>query len=200
MADRLQTIVLASDVQEDGGDREWIAAKIAELAANLEAGTLALFSCVGLIITLESRGYLASEAGKHLVMVMKHCAIGNSSDLDDFKWAAELIRALPQYFSEPELEAIREAYSEFAERYAEDCDSLSPDELRDEASRVGTVGDMLQVDTDALQETLRESADEIEKEQEHASRPDDGGEWRGSGNIEVCSDEELHSMFGTLES
>jgi hypothetical protein len=54
-----------------------------------------------------------------------------------------------------------------------------------EAMRVGNVGDLLKVDTDSAQESLRESADEI-KSQEPES-PDYDNDLRAGGGSEICS-------------
>ena len=43
----------------------------------------------------------------------------------------------------------------FADGYGTSCDLTNPDELREEASCVGNVGDLLKVDTDSAQESLR---------------------------------------------
>ena len=97
---------------------------------------------------------------------MKQRALAETNDLDDFETVADLVSALPLSFSESELDTLREAYSEFADKYAGECDLNNPDDLREQASRVGNVGELLHVDTDAVQEMLRESADEIEKDEE----------------------------------
>ena len=132
------------------------------------------------------------------MLVLKRRALTELNDLDDFETLANLVSVLPLSFAESELDSVRGAYSEFADQYAAECDLRNPDELREEASRVGNVGDLLQVDTDAAQDMLRESADEIEKEVE--SRWDDDDDRRGGGDSDVCSDGELDSMFGTLGS
>jgi hypothetical protein len=97
---------------------------------------------------------------------------------------------------ESELDTVRQAYSEFAERFASEYDAKNPEDIRDDALRIGNVGDLLMVDTDAEQATLNEFADEIEKEQE--SRLYDDDDRCGGGDSDVCSDGELDSMFGTL--
>lgn len=198
-AKRLATVALAVANQSgrDDDDDAWLTARISDLATKIEAGKLSPSCFVGPIKALENLGCLASEAGKHLVLVLKRRALSEPYDLDDFETLANLVSALPQSFAESELDTVRGAYSEFADRYAAECDLRNPDELREEASRVGNVGDLLQVDTDAAQDMLRESAREIEKEEE--SRWDDDDDRRGGGDSDVCSDE-LDSMFGTLGS
>ena len=195
-AARLATVAQAASSQESMNDDKWMTTKISELTAQLETGRLSPSSCVRPIEVLETAGCLASEAGKQLVFVLKRRAMSETDDLDDFETLANLVNTLPQTFATSELETIRSAYSEYADRYAAECDLGNPEELRDEAARVGNVGDLLQVDTDAAQETLRESADEIEKQE--GPRWDDEGDRRDGGESDVCSNGELDSMFSTL--
>ena len=194
---RLAGVVAAVFSQKGRDDGEWIATKLLELANELETRSLSPSFCLGSTQTLESLGCLATDAGKRLVSALKQQAMSQTDDLNDYETLANLVDVLPQTFSEIELGSIRTSYLEFVEGYPADCESFSPDELREEAARVGNVGDLLQVDTDGAQGVLRESADEIEKEQE-SSGPDYDDEWRDGGTAEVCSDGELHSLFGTL--
>ena len=196
---RLATVALAVSHQSRVSDDAWLTAKMSELVLNLETGKLSPSSFVGPIKSLDNLGCLASEEGKHLVAVLKRRALSNPSDLDDFETLAELVSALPLSFAETELDTVRGAYSEFADGYAADCDIRNPDELREEASRLGNVSSLLEVDTEAAQDRLRESADDIESEQE--SRLDEDDERDGGGSDpELCSDRELDGMFGTLGS
>lgn len=197
-AERLATIAqaLANECGRSGD--AWMNAKISELATNLTAGKLSASSCVGPIKALENLGCLALDAGKELMSALKRRAMNKPTDLDDFETLANVVDALPKLFAESELQTVREAYSTFLDGYGTSCDLTNPDELREEASRVGNVGDLLKVDTDSAQESLRESADEIESQE--PERPDDDDDRRGGGDSEICSDAELDSMFGTLGS
>jgi len=198
-AKRLATVGLAIANHSGRDDGAWITAKMSELATKIEAGKLSPSIFVGPIKALENLGWLASEAGKHLVLILKRCALTEPDDLDDFETLANLISALPQSFAKSELDTVREVYSEFAERFAAECDPKNPEEIREDASRIGNVGDLLQVDTDAAQDLLKESADEIEREQGAGWEDDDDRRGGGSDSGE-CSDGELDSMFGTLGS
>ncbi len=198
-AERLTTVALAVTGQSSSNDDEWLTARMSELAIQLDAGSLSATSFAGPIDALANLSCLASETGKNLVLVLKRRALSEPSDLDDFEALGKLVCALPLSFEESELVTVREAYSEFIDSYAAECDLKNPDELREEASRIGSVGELLAVDTDAAQDVLRESADEVETEQE--SRWDDDDERRGDGgDPEMCSDRELDGMFGTLGS
>jgi hypothetical protein len=194
-AARLATIASFTANQKGRSDAGWIAAKLAELVGNLKAGKLSAASIVGSIKTLKELGCLDSDAGKELVVALKTQAMSEPYDLDDFETLANVIHRLPETFEEAELEAVRAAYSEFADRRASECDFTNPDELRDEASRIGEVGDLLQVDTDSAQGALKETADEIERTEPQEWDGDDSG---GGGGSDECSDGELDSMFGTL--
>ena len=195
-AARLATIALAIAGQTGPTNRKWVTARISDLATNLDAGKLAPSSFVGPIEMLRKRGYLRSKAGKHLVSVLIGRAMQDPNDLDDFETVAKFVRALPQCFGDSELETVREAFSKFIDQYDADCDIANPDELRDEAIRIGNVGELLKVNTDGAQDALRESADEIEKEE--SARWEDDEDRRSVVNPDACSDGELDSMFGTL--
>jgi hypothetical protein len=74
-----------------------------------------------------------------------------------------------------------------------------PEEIREEASRIESIGDLLGVDTESAQESLRETADEIQTKEEHNQDWDSDDESRGRrSSTDECSDSELDSMFGTL--
>jgi hypothetical protein len=193
---RLATIARAISTEKHHQDRGWVIEKLSELSSKLVTGELSASFFVGSIETLQELGYLESAEGKRLVLALKSRVMNEPSDLDDFETLAKVINTLPQLFDESEVESVREAYSEYADRHAVECDFTNPEELRDEASRVSSIGDLLHVDVDSAQDILRESANEMEKEEE--SHWDDDYERYASGHVDVCSDRELDSMFGTL--
>lgn len=195
---RLATVARAFASQNGLDDDAWLRSRISELAAKAETGNISLVKFDGPIEVLGNLGCLASEAGQHLVLVLKRRALAELDDLDGFEILARLISVLPNSFIESELNTVRVAYSTFAVRYANNCDLESSDEIRDEASRVGSVGDLLEVDTSSAQESLSALADEIKDEEE--SRWDDDDDRRSGVSSDVCSDRELDSMFGTLRS
>lgn len=197
-AARLATVALAISNQKNQKNTNWMAAKISELATNLETGEVLPPSVVGSIEALNKLGYLDSDAGKRLVAALKTRAMNEPFDLDEFDTLATVINALPESFDATELEAVRVAYSEFVDRHAAECGlGDHPDELRDNAARIGDIGELLQVDTDAAQAALREVADEIERKESRDWDDDDDRRGGGAGSDE-CSDGELDSMFGTL--
>lgn len=196
---RLGTIASAIHDHKSQNDSEWIAASILRLATAVSAETVSLALVVQSIGSLKELGYLNSDAGNQLILAMKTRALNEPSDLDDFETLAGVVDAFPQSFGEDELVAARVVYSDIIEQHVIDCDLTDPEELRHEASRIGDVGDLLRVDTNAAQETLRDSADEIEKAQE-SEWDDDEGRSGSGGHSDECSDGDLDSMFGTLGS
>ena len=131
-------------------------------------------------------------------MALKCRVLTEPSELDDFDTLSYFVNEFPQYFVESELEIVREAYSQFVELYLDECDLSDPEEYREEASRIGNIGNLLKVDTDDAQDKLRETASEIEEERASQWDYDDDDDRRGGGGFDVCSNGELDSMFGTL--
>lgn len=185
----------------DVNDIEWILSQIDGLADKLEAGKLSMSSCLVAAKSLLGLGYLETDEGERFVTLMKSHVMRRLSDLDDFETIAQALNVLPrQTFLEPELDKIREDFTEFAEQYAERCDLDDPEELREEASRIENVGDLLRVNTASAQASLHDAADRIEEEQEGGRDWDPDEEDRGGGSRapDYCSDAELDSIFSTL--
>ncbi len=198
-ADRLAAVAHAVANKSGRNDDAWMFARMSDLALKVESGEVVPSSFIGPIESLKNLGWLDSSAGKHLVRALKRRILTEVFDLDDFEALAHLVHVLPLSFEKSELDTFRETYSEFAGKYAAECDLNDPDELRDEASRIGNVGELFKVDTAEAQDMLSESAKRIEEEEESRW---DGDESRTSsdGSSEVCSDIELDAMFGTLGS
>lgn len=80
-------------------------------------------------------------------------------------------------------------------------DIKDPENIREEASRVEYVGDLLNVDTAEAQKILNDYADKREHEEEEERNWDrDDNERRSGGHATEtdCTDAEIDSMFGTL--
>jgi hypothetical protein len=195
-AARLAVIASFTATQNDRREAGWIVVTLAELLGRLKAGELSAGLIVGSVETLKELGYLDSDVGFELVRALKTEAMSDPCDLDDFEILANVINLLPELFDEDELETVRVVYSEFADGHAEECDFTNPDELREEASRIGEIGNLLEVDTESVQEMLKQSANEIEETE--GSDWDDDERGSGRGASDECSDIELDSMFGTL--
>ncbi len=181
----------------DFGDA-WIKEKLCDFAGKVEIGSLPPSAFDDSIEGLRDCGCLASVAGARLVRALSRRALAEPNDLAKFETLANLIGFLPESFSEAELNSAQNAYGVFAERFVSEYNSDDPDEIREDASRVSNIGDLLNVDTREEQGSLEERAKVIEDErQTRWDRDDDRGEGGGSGE---CSDGELDSMFGTLSS
>lgn len=202
-AARLAQVASAVQGANESQDADFISARIGDLANRLEAGNVSASFCLGAVEPLGALGHLAGEQGERFVKALKAASSSHLSDFDDFETVAGVIDALPHMFSATELEEIQDAYGGFAHGYAEGCVSGScdiddPESLREEASRVDYVGDLLKVDTQEAQKTIRDYAKKIEEEsEEHRDWDDDDGP-RGGGSTEECSDRDIDSMFGTL--
>jgi hypothetical protein len=178
--------------------RDRILFRIDQLAEKIAADDLAPAECLAALKPLQTLGYLSTEPGTRFVTAVKSAAMTELRDLDDFKALAGVVEALREAFSRADLRQIEEAYSSFVEKYVEKCDLDDPEEIREEASRIGEVGDVLGVNTDREQERLHESAQKIEEEKEESRDWDPDDDRGGAGSTEICPDSELDSMFGTL--
>lgn len=197
---RLAKVASIVSRYKEEADSKWIILKIGQLAEKIENGKSSASQCITAIRTLGNFGYLETSEGERLVTAMKVNAMKEPSDLDDFETLARVVGALPsQTFTIYELDQIRDAYNDFVGRYADECDLNDPEEIREEASRIGSVGGLLGVDTDSAEDSLRETAKTIEEEQEEDHEWDSDDESRSGGDSsDSCSDSELDSMFGTL--
>jgi hypothetical protein len=165
-AGRLASVALAVASQSERNDAAWIEARLSELSARVEAGTISPSIFDGPLRELANVGCLSSDSGKHLVSAIKQRVLTDLDELDGFEALGNLISAVPNSLVGAELESARQVYAKFAERFVEDCDSDNPDEIRSDAARIGNVGEILGVDTDTEQTTLRDFASEIESENE----------------------------------
>jgi hypothetical protein len=176
----------------------WVEEIVILLATDLENGALAPSVFASPVKALLALNCFSSPVGERLVRALTRRALEQLEDLDDFETLVALVDAMPSSFSALDLTAARQAYARYAEQFAVESDDKSPEEIRDDAERIGSIGGKLQVDTDTEQERLRELAWEIEKEQ--ASNYFEDYEERTADSAGACSDGELDSMFGTLLS
>jgi hypothetical protein len=197
LASRLASIAGAFMAQPARDCSEWMRAKLSDLASAFHAGELPTLPAIDPLTELYQLGCLASEEGRQLISELKACVLAEPQDLDDFEAIANLQYSFPDYFTEDELQGVRETFDEFAERYPSDCDLGNPEELRAEASRVGEIGKLLDVNTDGSQSAFKRSADEIEEEQRSNWDPDPDIR-HSAPAVDVFSDPDLNSMFGTL--
>lgn len=194
--DRLVVVARALACLGNSSNDEWIASKMSELAADIDEGRLSPSSCVESLGSLHELGHLASRSGVHLVNSVKRIALTEYSGLDDFETLSILSDNVPQSLTAGELEDVRSLFSGFIDTFPSDCDLTDPSELRNAASRIDRVGELLRVNTAAAQDALEKAADEIERDQ--TDWDDDDQEYK-DGPSQV-TDQELDSMFSTLGS
>ena len=197
-AERLLILVNEVANQQGGESGEWISQKIYDLAIRIDDGTLSPSLFERFIKELRDSAIFETNAGARLISALIDQVLIVPEDLNEFETLAAFISVLPLSFSESILKLVQQNYSDFAERFVANYDDNDPEDIRNDASRIEDVGNLLGVVTDAEQETLRERALDIEAEQE--SRTDDDNERHGGNDFDVCSDGELDSMFGTLQS
>jgi hypothetical protein len=184
-------------VANEPRDRTRILARLRQLTDLMERDNLNPADCLEGIKPLETRSYLATEEGASFVAALKSAATAELYDLDDFQVVAGIVEALPHTFTPGELERFEIAYGSFVEKYALECELDDPEEIREVASRIANVGEVLKVNTEWEENHLYEVAGEIEKQNEEQNwEPDD--DRTVGGSIDTCPDSELDSMFGTL--
>lgn len=197
-AERLKALGRMLDKHKVQNGIDWITEKISALAVDLEAGKIAPSLVVRSIEAFNNLDYLDPYQVTNFNTILKDKAMGVLTDLDEYETLAYLVNAVPQSFSEVEVETLRDKYSDFAADYAVNCGLDNPEELRELAFRICNIGELIGADTDSAQETLEDFAKEIEKKE--ATRWDDYDPDEGGGYSAECSDTEIDSMFNTLKS
>lgn len=204
-ADRLARIAEAVVSAKEGRDHSFICGQVTLLTEQLENNKLPPSSCISSISTLQELGYLATDQGRHFVGALKSSVMRDHSDIDGYETLANVINTIPDEFTDVELDEIRDSYALFADEYAIECVSGQlglddPEVIRDEASRVDYIGDLLSIDTEEVQQKIRKYATKIEEEAENDKDWDREDEERGSsgGMGEECTDGDIVSMFETL--
>jgi len=157
-ADRLLVVLEEIAEQNLGNTNAWAEKKIADLATEVEGGSLSPSVFDESIEAMAGFSHLTTPEGKRLTDALARQALDEPRELSEFETLTKLISALPESFSEGDLETSRQAYSEFAERFASDQDGDNPEEIRNDVSRIEVVGDRLGVDTQFEQQVLRDSS------------------------------------------
>lgn len=194
---RLATVAEAISNDEGKKDDGWIVTRIADLTSRVASGKLDLSLFTVSMHNFHNLGYLEMDVGKQLAMALKTASLIELSSIDDFECLATVVDLVPNVFTVIELEAVREAYSDFSDEYVADFDLSNPEDIREAAIRIGNIGNTLKVDTVRAERRLAETADEIE--QQEPSNWDAQDDRRGLiSDTDRCSDVELDSMFETL--
>jgi len=120
------------------------------------------------------------------------------TDLEDFKFLNRFHNKKPNAFDEAETELIRVQFKRVSEvdveRWLDGAESESPDDIRDCANVLKSVGKWLEIDNSTDIEALRSYAEEKEQETEWEPPDDDH---RPSTQTEA-SDLEIASLFRSL--
>ena len=198
LAWRLSDVANAVAVHNSYVDVVWVEKMVSTLEIQLNCRTLNPSDLDGPIQILSNREWLVSDVGSRLLQTLKDRALEETSYLDEFETVANLIEAFPNSFADHEIQTVRLAYDDYAQRYPDEHTPTGPDGLRDDATRIGNVGEMLGVDTSAEQEKMKELADEIEAERASHWDDDDQDDRVHVPEPVDCPDAELHSMFRTL--
>lgn len=195
--ERVGDVAAKCDALSIAIDREWLDERLDDVTEELLGNRLHLNMVVWPIQRLHKLGLLGSNSGVRLFQELKECVMEEMTDLHGFETAAALASGISGVFSEEELEGIRAGFGDLIEDYAAKSDARKPEDLRSEASIIDDIGTMLDIDTEDLQQELRDAADDIEKNSDQDWEPDDDRPSTGSHEVE-CTNDELESMFGTL--
>lgn len=179
-------------------DREFIGAQLGLFASQLAINQLVPATCLTALETLRTYGHLGTKSGEGFVTALKRCVMAGRSNLSGFETLTLTVRALPESFSEEEIEMIKGEYLSYTQFFEMD-EMDDPEKIRDEASRIEEIGDLLGVDTHDAREKLHDLADEIEanSESDREWGPEGDDSLRGGGS-EECTDQDIDSMFRTL--
>lgn len=197
---RLAVVATALARHPTKGNTDWIQTRMRELARRIQDGSVGMQSCVEMLGVLRKLNLLDHKEGKDLVATAKQHllseALKQPDDLLAFQVVAEMAEKLHGVFDKQELEIVRDSYDAFIDDYVDGCQLDSPDDYRGEAQLIGQISRVLGSDTSDAEQRLEESANDMEsREQEREYDQDDDF---GRARADTCSDQELHSMFGTL--
>jgi hypothetical protein len=194
---RMGAIALAGLSQGIEIEEKWMSRRIISIAGSLLSGDIHAGAVVDFVRPLKEKGLLDSDAGNELLHALKHCALRETSDLEHFELIAKVVEAIPERIGPGEIDVVRKAYADLVQQGPEEYGFSGPDDVRNFASRVGILGDWLQVDTKEARSRCEEIAKEIEKE-EFTDWGDDDDRRDGGSISGECSDRDLDSIFGTL--
>ena len=148
---------------------------------------------VRLLKLLTERGLRQDQAP---FAAARTCILTLAEELAHFRAAINFAEAYPEEVLGRERDQLRSQFREFAKEYSDGWDDDDPDWLREVATDLDSVGEKLQVDTEAFTGGLHERAEEIESERAENEPPDDYDEdWRPSR----AHVEDVHGMFAGLK-
>lgn len=145
-----------------------------------------------------------AREGSQLVVATKNRLLDAENDLEVFETIVEFMDLFPNSLTEPEIDDLRKNLTQYINEevtnnfgYSRD----SPDDFRANAERIDILGRDLGVDTGSICNKLKDAADEKETQLEETRDWDPDDEMRGvsGGASDSFSDQEMDSMFRTLE-
>lgn len=179
-------------------------AALQSIAAEVLEGKRSAHEATGVISYLSSSGLPSIGKDSALVAAIKRDIIEAPNEIDDFETIASLKDSVESALSEEELGDIQDKFDWYLQEYSGDLFGFNfedPDQIRGVAERIEILGRGLGVDTTGAEADINERADEQQAkidEQRDWDPNDDDRSW-GGGSGEQFSDEDLDSMFGTLD-
>lgn len=193
---RLTTCV--SYLREHAPDEAWIAEQLEWLTAQVNEQKIRPHEFADVLEDFVSLNIFETDAGRTLADSLKDIALSSPDSIEEFEGLAFLQKHLPTTFSWSEKHTAASAYSDFAERYAADHDIDGPDEIRQAANRLEELGRSFGVDVQEQKASMREQAEEKEKEITWDRDEDERRSSPSTDSGEVFHDADLDSMFRTL--
>lgn len=197
LPDRLSFIAPVVNLVGNDSNRKWVNAQIEELTKLLETKGSLPSEMMDSVRRLSETGYLVHGAGPRFVSILVDLSQKELEEVDDYDRLSQMVELFPDRFDEEGLECIRKAYIEFTKTYPKRCDLSNPENIREEATRIGVIGEIFKVDTEDTQTALWDEAYRIEEDE-----PLDDDRWSEDGQDGAlrgeCPDIEIESMFRTL--
>jgi len=184
-------------LREHVPNEAWIAEQLRWLSAQVKERKIQPHEFSEALEDFVSLDIFETDVGRTLATSLKDSALSSPDSIEEFEGLAFLQKHLPSTFSWNEKRTASSAYSEFAERYAADHDIDGPDEIRQAANHLEELGKSFDVDVQEHKASMREQAEEKEKEITW-DRDDDEQRSASTGSGEAFQDVDLHSMFRTL--
>ncbi len=208
LASRLSLVAIIGSENIDN-NWKWLDEKLIELAGRVGSSGVSLRSCVNEMENLKGTGCLNRESGKYLIQTMKDCATNEPEDLDDVEILVGFIKSASEQFTDEEVKNAGELFENFVDWYIQN-DIQDVDILREDAVRIHDLGTFFDIDTHSAEQTLNRRADEIDQDNDPPFGGDDDRRWIPNNkplhyppqapiDSGYCSDEEIDSMFDTLE-
>ena len=157
------------------------------------SGDGARWDLLRLVQRLASRGLSKDDP---LFTGAKSRLLSEGESIDDYVSAVDFYGAYPTSVSEEEYKELEDNFRGFLEGVDPDCADDGPEELRDLAAKIESVGEQLDVDIEDTVAELEASADAMERENEDEYVPSGRAPWRPVAGEE----EDEKALFGKLRT